>query len=91
MLGVTRYNVGSRGRERYWFYSLMNVCLIIIYFSTNNSIKITKREIRNFLSQLSLKKTQQLSLQLFGKAPAKSGILARNYHKKGPRNPGGNA
>src|SRR4029434_3148215 len=34
-------------------------------------------------------KTLQLSSQLFGKAPAKSGILGRNYHKKGPRNPGG--
>ena len=26
----------------------MNVCLLITYFSTNNSIIITKREIRNF-------------------------------------------
>ena len=36
-----------------WFCSLKNVCLLIIYFSTNNSIIITKRDIRNFLSQLS--------------------------------------
>src|SRR4029434_6849022 len=28
--------------------SLMNVSLLILYFSTNNSIIITKREIRNF-------------------------------------------
>src|SRR4029434_3892206 len=33
----------------------------------------------------------QLSPQLVGKAPAKSVILGRNYHKKGPRNPGGTA
>ena len=38
---------------------------------------------------MTLEKTQQLSLQPFGNAPAKSGILARNHHKKGPQNPGG--
>src|SRR4029434_1236422 len=39
----------------------MNVCLIINYFSTNNSIIITKRTIHNFLSQLSL--VSPISLQ----------------------------
>src|SRR4029434_4736283 len=30
------------------FFFLKNVSLLILYFSTNNSIIITKREIRNF-------------------------------------------
>src|SRR4029434_843592 len=69
---------------------LMNVCLLINSFSTNNSIIITKRTIRNFLSQLSLvfgnfiAKTPQnknFHSKLFGKAPAKSGILGRKYLK----------
>src|SRR4029434_3052840 len=59
----------------------MNVCLLITYFSTNNSIIITKREICNFLSQLSLTpaissqhtgtKTQQLLIAIFWKSSRK--------------------
>src|SRR4029434_1328534 len=64
-----------------WFCSLMNVCLLITYFSTNKSIIITKREIRNFhlLTQCHRNK----HLKNTATFTAKSGILGRNYLKKG--------
>src|SRR4029434_8108782 len=64
-----------------WFYSLMNVCLLITYFSTNNSIIITKREICNFLSQLSL--APAFSSQ---QTPKKHRNFPRNFLEKLPRN-----
>src|SRR4029434_5356589 len=72
----------------------MNVCLLITYFSTNNSIIITKRKIRNvfyrnfhllpqFHRNKHLKNTATFIATFW-----KSSRKIRN-HKKGPRNPGG--
>src|SRR4029434_1562797 len=59
----------------------MNVCLLISYFSTNNSIMITKREICNFLSQLSI--APAFSSQ---QTPKKHSNFHRNFLEKLPRN-----
>src|SRR4029434_3332607 len=54
----------------------MNVCLLISYFSTNNSIIITKRTSRNFISQLSL---------VFGNFIATNSLKHSNFHRKSSR------
>src|SRR4029434_4571031 len=65
-----------------FFFFLKNVSLLILYFSTNNSIIITKREICNFhlLPQFHCNKHSNF----LEKPSQKSVILGRNYHKKGP-------
>src|SRR4029434_6593486 len=62
------------------FFFLKNVSLLINYFSTNNSIIITKRTIHNFLSQLSL--VSPISLQ----QTPKNKNFHRNFLEKLLRN-----
>src|SRR4029434_2463819 len=60
----------------------MNGCLLITYFSTNNSIIITKREIRNFFIA-----TFTCSRNFIAKKPPKKhSNFHRNFFEKLPRN-----